>query len=35
MVSTTVCSVMLNRPVRTRMSGGVGVEIREDSLYPD
>ena len=29
------CSVMLNRPVRTRMPGGVGGGIREDSPYPD
>ena len=26
---------MLNRPVRTRMPGGVGGGIREDSSYPD
>ena len=26
---------MLNRPVRTRMPGGVGGGIREDSPYPD
>jgi len=27
--------VMLNRPVRTRLQGGVGGGIREDSPYPD
>jgi hypothetical protein len=26
---------MLNRPVRTRLQGGVGGGIREDSPYPD
>ena len=30
-----VCSVMLNRPVRIRLQGGVGGGIREDSPYPD
>ena len=30
-----VCSVILNRPVRTRLQGGVGGGIREDSPYPD
>ncbi|MFG6094813.1 hypothetical protein SPB21_06165 [Leptothoe sp. ISB3NOV94-8A] len=35
MTQVSVCSVMLNRPVRTRMPGGVGGGIREDSPYPD
>ncbi|MDV3352746.1 hypothetical protein QGP82_29000 [Leptothoe sp. LEGE 181152] len=34
MTQVSVCSVMLNRPVRTRMPGGVGGGIREDSPYP-
>jgi hypothetical protein len=27
--------MMLNRPVRTRLQGGVGGGIRENSPYPD
>ena len=35
MTQVSVCSVILNRPVRTRLQGGVGGGIREDSPYPD